>query len=377
MRTGRFGILIIAFTFLIAASASAATYGQTGFQIDWWRGEDGAKGVQYFIPIEAGGDIEQFSFKVLTAQVYNRIDPDDRPMRKFEGFVDTRLNLAYELVNQWPVDLLLALDFNLPTGKTGLTATQAISISDPDKVTITRMGEGFNTNPSLSLLKQWDALLATVGVGYIWRGEYDATDELTDYDPGDALNLTAEVDYNFSPRWLGRLFGSYTRFDTDQQDGEDFYEPGDVSTMGAGLNYPRAQWELGASFQAIFRDTEKRQDWSGVMLTEEHNSYGDEWIAGINGRVQLSDRIDLKAWAQYKYIAANDYPPEDYVYYQSNREKSSLGAELAMRLAAHWEAGLRLQGYSMRVGDYERYYGVDPGADFDGGTAALWITGRF
>ncbi|MFZ1985167.1 MAG: hypothetical protein WAU91_12180, partial [Desulfatitalea sp.] len=191
-------------------------------------------------------------------------------------------------------------------------------------------------------------------------------------------NLTAEVDYNFSPRWLGRLFASYTRFNTDQQAGEDFYEPGDVHTLGAGLNYTRAQWELGASFQAIFRDAEKRQDWSGVMLTEEHNSYGDEWIAGLNGRVQLSDRLDLKSWVQYMHIAANDYPPTNYVYYQGKREKSSLGAELAMRLAAHWEAGLRLQGYTMRVEDYEGYYyGTDPGADFDGGTAAIWITGQF
>lgn len=375
MRTGRFGILIIAFAFLIAVPASAATYGQTGFQIDWWDGENGAKGVQYFIPIEAGGNVEQFSFKVLTAQVYNRIDPGDQDIRKFDGFVDTRLNLAYELVNQWPVDLLFALDFNLPTGKTGLTAEQAFSISDPDKVTITRMGEGFNINPSLSLLKQWDALLATVGIGYIWRGEYDATDELTEYDPGDALNLTAEMDYNFSPRWLGRVLGSYTNFGTDRQAGEDFYEPGDVYTIGAGLNYKRTRWELGASFQAIFRYAEQRQDWSGVLLTEEHNSYGDEWIAGLNGRVQLSDRIDLKAWAQYMQIAANDYPTDD-LYYQSKREKSSLGLELAMRLAAHWEAGLRLQGYRMRVEDFESFYS-DGGEDFDGGTAALWIMAQF
>jgi hypothetical protein len=367
-------ILFLAVSVLAIVPAEAETYGRTGFHIDWWNSDSGEDGFQYHIPIEAGLDYRNFYFKVLTAYAYNEIDPDNESSRSFDGFVDTKVNLAYESVAKLPVDLLFALDFNLPTGKTGLDARDTISIADPDKATITRMGEGFNVNPNISVLKHWGALYTAVGVGYIWRGSFDAADTMEDYDPGNALNLTGAVDYIFNSQWTGRLFGSWTRFETDELAGVDYYEPGDVTIVGAGVTYARATWELGGVVKAIFRDKDERQNNLGVLQPEPENYFGDEWIAEINGRVQITDRMDVKAWIQYLMIDENDYPTTD-PYYLSEREKTLFGCELVGRLTARWEAGLRLQGYFMEVDNNPSNSAA--GSDFDGGSATLWVSARF
>ncbi len=374
MRTTMTCILFLAVSVLAIVPAAAETYGRTGFHIDWWNSDSGEDGFQYHIPIEAGLDYRNFYFKVLTAYAYNEIDPDNESSRSFDGFVDTKVNLAYESVAKLPVDLLFALDFNLPTGKTGLAARDTISIADPDKTTITRMGEGFNVNPNISVLKHWGKLYTAVGVGYIWRGSFDAADTMEDYDPGNALNLTGAVDYIFNSQWTGRLFGSWTRFETDELAGVDYYEPGDVTIVGAGVTYARATWALGGMVKAIFRDKDERQNSFGVLQPEPENYFGDEWIAEINGRVQITDRMDVKAWIQYLMIDENDYPTTDR-YYLSEREKTLFGCELAGRLTARWEAGLRLQSYFMEVDDNPS--DSDAGSDFDGGSATLWVSARF
>ena len=374
MRTTMTCILFLAVSVLAIVPAEAETYGRTGFHIDWWNSDSGEDGFQYHIPIEAGLDYRNFYFKVLTAYAYNEIDPDNESSRSFDGFVDTKVNLAYESVAKLPVDLLFALDFNLPTGKTGMDARDTISIADPDKATITRMGEGFNVNPNISVLKHWGALYTAVGVGYIWRGSFDAADTMEDYDPGNALNLTGAVDYIFNSQWTGSLFGSWTRFETDELAGVDYYEPGDVTIVGAGVTYARATWELNGVVKAIFRDKDERQNNLGVLQPEPENYFGDEWIAEINGRVQITDRMAVKAWIQYLMIDENDYPTTD-LYYLSEREKTLFGCELVGRLTARWEAGLRLQGYFMEVDNNPSNSAA--GSDFDGGSATFWVSARF
>gem|GEM_PF-2248995 len=388
MRSAIFGLFALVFILLTVAPAGAEIYGRTGFHLDWWDSENGAKGFQYHIPIEAGGNIGPFSYKVLTAYAYNDIEPRNAPSFDFNGLVDARVNMAYEIIDRLPFDLLLAVDLNLPTGKTKLSDAEFRSILDPDKVTITRMGEGFNINPSLIALKQWNALLASIGIGYIWRGEYDATDALTDYDPGDALNLTAEVDYNFSARWIGRLFGSYSRFNEDELADQEFFEPGDVRIFGGGITYARARWDLSASIKAILRDKDRRQV-GGAMVTDADSYYGDEWVYRLSGNYQLADRWSLGAWVQYLTIASNDFPPDALFNnnFVSRREKILLGAELVLRPAPGWAAGLKLQAYRMDVKDNPLYTAVidggfindvyDVNKDFAGGAAAIWISAAF
>lgn len=374
MRTTMIWMLVFAVSLLTMSPVEAEPYGQTGFHIDWWNSDTGDDGFQYHIPIEAGGDYNNFYFKILTAYAYNEIDPDNAESRNFDGFVDTKVNLAYESVAQLPVDLLFAVDFNLPTGKTGLDAADAISISDPDKVTITRMGEGTNVNPSISVLKQWGSLYTAAGVGYIWRGSFDAADTLEDYDPGDALNISAAADYLFSPQWSARIFGSWTSFEKDQLAGADYFEPGDVTILGASATYARAAWDVTGKVKAILRDKDERQNSFGVLQPEAENYYGDEWIAELRGHMQINDWMDLNGWAQYLMIDENEYATTD-PFYLSKRQKTLLGCEVVGRLGKRWEAGISLQWYLMAVDDNPS--NAIAGSDFDGGSATLWLSAFF
>ena len=94
MRTTMIWVLILAATLLTIGPADAETYGRTGFHLDWWNSDRGDDGFQYHVPIEAGGEYRNFFFKVLTAYAYNEIDPDNGSSRSFDGFVDTKVNLA-------------------------------------------------------------------------------------------------------------------------------------------------------------------------------------------------------------------------------------------------------------------------------------------
>lgn len=374
MRTTTIWVLVLAATLWTLSPAQAETYGRTGFHIDWWDSDDGDDGFQYHIPIEVGGNYNNFYVKLLSAYAYNDVDPDDGGSRSFDGFVDTKVNLAYEMIERLPVDLLFALDVNLPTGKTGLDAEDAISISNPDKVTITRMGEGTNINPNLSVLKQWGSLYTAVGVGYIWRGSFDAADTLEDYDPGDALNIAGAVDYLFTPRWSAHLYGSWTRFETDDLDGVDYFEPGDVTIIGVSATYARTAWDLTGMVKVILRDKNERQNSSGVLQPEAENYYGDEWIAELRGRIEVNDGLDLNAWGQYLTIDENDYASSD-PFYLSKRRKTLIGCELVSRFGNGWEAGLGLQWYLMDVDGNPANPAA--GSDFDGGSATLRLSARF
>ena len=373
MRMGLFATLLLTASLLSPYAAMGEIHYKTGFHLDRWKSDSGESGIQYHIPLEISSDIGDFSFKVLSAYAYNDVDSPTNEVKSFSGLVDTRVNLAYAFVDRWPVDVLVALDFSLPTGQTKLLASQAVSISDPDKVTITRMGEGLNINPNISLLKQWDKLTAALGVGFLSRGKYDAADTLENYDPGDVLNFAAQLDYRPSDQWQVRLFGSQTSFQKDRQNGSDYFEAGDVRIIGAGVVYTLPRWEITGTYKIVMRDKNKLSDGSGLLLSEDHDSFGDEKIAELNGRFQINDPTSLGLWIQYLTLAANDYP-QSSSFYSSDRAKFAIGCEVVRQLGAHWEAGLRLKWFNMSVDDNPADV---TDTDFHGDSLAIWIAARF
>ena len=40
------------------------------------------------------------------------------------------------------------------------------------------------------MAKEWDRWVVGLGVGYVWRGEYDFATNIRDYDPGDIFTAT-------------------------------------------------------------------------------------------------------------------------------------------------------------------------------------------
>ena len=373
MRAAMNAFLTLMVILFAAAPALAQSEFKSGFHLDWWKSDSGQSATQYHIPIEVSTEWGDFGFKVLTAYVQNDVEGSDGSDLSFGGVVDTRVNCDYAVVDRWPVDVLFALDLNLPTGQTGLSSAEAVSISNPDTVTITRMGEGLNVNPSISIVKQWDSLLVAVGLGAVIRGQYDAADSLKDYDPGDARQLTAALEYHFSDRLATQISGSHTEFDKDRLDGDDYYQPGNVNIFGLGITYAMDRWSLNGSVKTVSREKNELSTASGKLISEDHNSYGDERIADLSCRIKITEKTEAALAFQYLTLSENGYPPT-HAFYASDRTKTTFGVEVSHRLGSAWELGVRLQKYTTAV---DRNPVDDDDTDFDGGTAALWIAARF
>jgi len=233
-----------------------------------------------------------------------------------------------------------------------------VLVVPPDLMSINSFGEGLNMNPRVSLARQWGKLVAGIGLGYAWRGEYDYSDSVADYDPGEIFTLTGEAAYEFSPQWYTRAYGEYESFSKDTVDGDDYYQEGDVTLLGLGLNYVQPAWELGISLTGIFRDKSKIQQ--GIAIpTEEHNSHGDEWIAQIIHQYFQDKDTTITTSLEYLSLDENDYDASS-LYYIGKRQKITLGCGISKILREDLEASASIKGFIMD--DEENWY--HPGEDY-------------
>jgi len=143
----------------VAGISSAADFNvQTGFQFDWWDDTTQAKGSQVYIPLRLEAKFQPISFRVLTGYAYTYYNSSAGESRSLENALDTKINFSYEILEKLPVDVLIGLGFNLPTGKTALNPQDLVIMMDPELVSINRFGEGLNVNPTLtvgSATKMW------------------------------------------------------------------------------------------------------------------------------------------------------------------------------------------------------------------------------
>ena len=355
---------------------------QSGFIFDWWKDTEGNQGRQFYVPIKAEGRHGDISLSLLTAYGYTHFDGVSQPLslfftpptkedRSLAHFLDTKLNFSYEIVGKLPVDILLGLDFNLPTGKTDFRAKDLAAIMDPDLISINNFGEGFNFNPTLSLAKELGNWVLGMSAGYLWRGKYDFgftqeipyfAREIKDYDPGDIFDVNAEVRYYVSSNWQGRLFGNYTWYgkeDWKQRDITFFtqttkirHQEGELYSLGLGLHHSRKKWDADFAFRGIFREKSKL---GGVsrLSTEPKNSHGKEWVGDFVLKYFLDDKTTFQSLFEVLFIQENDYSSHPSVLssetnrFIGRREKYSLGFGAKRKVGKHVEAELFAKGFLM------------------------------
>ncbi len=398
-------------TFFLQAEISSAIEfkAQTGFHLDWWKDDAHRQGHQFNIPISVEGRYKDFSLRVLTAETNTKLDPRKSPDRSLTHLLDTKVNLSYEIFEKLPVDLLIGLDFNLPTGKSNLKLKDRILIMDSDLVSVNKFGEGFNVNPTLSIAKEWGKLTAGIGLGYVWRGEYNFTTQFSeindtwgglgiikyyarDYDPGEIFNLNAELRYDLSSGLQGRLFGQYIWYGKDKLKKEDFYQEGDLWLIGMGFQYHQKKWDMGVTLRSLFRNKSRiKQDLGNVssyppsewyiralnqpIRTEARNSHGDEWIGDLSIRYFLDEKTTVKSFLQALYVAKNDYPSTSSRFI-GRREKGSLGVGISRQLLPFLEGELFGKGFLMH--DEERYLPEFMNErNYRGYSAGFYLTGKF
>ncbi|HEY6874047.1 MAG TPA: hypothetical protein VI298_15085 [Geobacteraceae bacterium] len=370
--------------FFIMEICSAADISlQTGMNFDWWADNKDNHATQLYAPLTITGLFNNFSFKVLTAYMDTHLNSSGVGSNSLVGsssldhLIDTKLNLSYAIIDKLPVDILIGLDFNLPTGKTDLSKSDLALLIDPDLISINNYGEGFNVNPTITFAKEWGKWAGGAGFGYLWRGSYDFSSATpfttTDYQPGDIFNVNAELRYYFSPALHARFFGSHAWYGTDTAQGSDFFQAGDFSQFGLGINYNQEKkWDAGFTFRGILRD---KSNWPGTSKTL---SQGDEWIFDLAARYLPNEKTALRSFIQGRYFTENDSTSSFSV---GKREKLSFGVGATRELGAHYEAGLDIKGF-VKHDDATNFPPSTPpqipsARDFQGFSATLMLTAIF
>lgn len=346
---------------------------QTGLNFNWWDSDEDHRGSQTNVPVSIYAEKSNFSAKILTSFAHTYSDPSDVSSDSLSCIIDTKANFSYEVIDRFFADLILGLDFNLPTGKTKLSRQEQGLVLDPDLVLISRFGEGFNVNPTVALAKVWNNLAAGIGVGYLWRGEYDYSVDARDYDPGDILSLTGEISYYFSPRWQGRLFGEFAHYGKDELRSIDYYEEGEFFLFGVGANYYQTDWEAMLTVQGIFRGKSRFQEEGEGLRTEDRGSYGDEWSADLSWKYKLSKVSTLRSQLYYLWVAENDYATES-PFYIGDRQKVSFAVAMARQFTPLLKGEIGLNGYLL---DVERNWFHTDDRTYHGFIASIIVTKKF
>ncbi len=346
---------------------------QTGVNYNIWDSDADERGSQTYVPVTINAQYRDVDMKVLTAFAYTDGGPAQGSDTSLSSVIDTKVNVTYGLVEKFPVDILFGVDFNLPTGKTELDFSELQLLRNPDLLTITRYGEGFNVNPILTVARQAERWAVGLGVGYVWRGEYDFSESLTEYDPGDIFNLTVEAVYAFSDRWQGRVFGELASYDTDELDDQEYYQEGDYLMGGVGATYRTSGWDLSLTAKGIFRGKSDFQEADLALVTEELNSYGDEYQIDLSWLYRLNAKTSIRGSLAYLYLMENNYDESSPLYF-GEKHRVSLGIGAQHQFASQWNARAGLNGYLL---DEDRNWYHDDDRTYQGLIIDLAVSKAF
>ncbi len=334
--------------FLVSIFASAANAGidaESGARFDNWSSDEDESGSQWYVPVRITGEYGPWAGFVTGGYAYTSGDVDG-DSRSIGGILDTQTGAAYTLRNLWGADWQAGIDLNLPTGQTGEDDRDLRTMIDPDLVTIITPGRGFNVNPYLSMTRQWRAWTLGFGAGYAVQGQYDYSERIQDYNPGDIATLTTEIAYNLTHAWAVSVQAQYAAIGKDEVDGEDVLQKGDAWLFGLGLRRRGTNLETHLGVQALFRDKARILQSDGGLETESRNSQGDEWIAEIETRHAWRPATTLIYSLRYLYRAENEYGRTS-PFYAGDRQKVSLSLGIIQRLTQELDLECSLQGFSM------------------------------
>ncbi len=343
-------LMIVPVMFCYTVALGIELTGRTGAEFYWWDDNNDSKGGQICIPLDVKASSESYSFRVLTGYAYSYYDGNGTDSIHLGDILDTKVNLTFKHTLPWDLRLLAGLDLNLPTGRTKLSLEDVNLMMDPDLVPITVFGEGFNANPLLILMRTWGRTDVAIGCSYVWRGEYDYADTVTDYDPGDIQRYVLKARFRqFAPVsfYLG---GVYTNYGTDKLSNENLYKPGSMWNLETGFIYRNHGWFVDTGLNYYLRSEDRyRVPGSFSLQDEDHVGYGDEIFAHSDIRYRLNDSTALNFALGFLWIGENGYP-ESSSYYNGERRKLSMSLGADQRLWDNWTLSGRLMGFTMHDG---------------------------
>ena len=345
---------------------------QSGATFDWWKDNHDATASQLTFPLQLTGTRDNLSFRLITAFTSTSLSTGSKDI-SMSGLLDTKIGATYRLSDKLPFELLLGLDFNLPTGHTNLSADETRLVMDPDLLPINSYGEGFNINPTITIAKGWNNWTFALGLGYLWRGSYDFSTDLKDYQPGMVFNTLAEARYYYQAKSYVRIFSGYTVYGTDTANGKDLLQEGDVFQIGGSVIHAvKSGLRLTAGLRGVIRGDAK--DYTKSASEQNQNAYnGDETIIDLGGSYALNSKTTLTIPLQLRLMADNGNSGDSHV---GAKQKYSFGAGVTREITPILSADLTLKGY-YKHDDPTRIPEAYGERNFTGVGIAASLTGRF
>jgi hypothetical protein len=324
--------LFVSAALALLISAAAATPAAadewtawTGIHLDAWSGA-GQDGHQVLAPLSLAFDTPFWGLSIRGAVGDSARDPGgNRQSGQITGLTDSTLAGYYRWVVA-DVEIRAGLNLDLPTGVSRLKTRDLAAIQDEDLALLERFGEGFDVNPTITAYRSFGRFGVGGGVGYLWTGEYDPTEDIPgdDLDPGDELTVTALADVSIAD--ATRLIGTvtYTMFSADSLGGRDTFQEGDELDFRVTLEWRPEPWWIAVTFRDIVRFKAERLDAAGRLTTEPRNSRGND----IRGAVVVGYIFDefwtIQGVVEVKHVFANDYPESDPLF-DGGRTKIAIG----------------------------------------------------
>jgi len=361
-------ILMILYLYsFFAFPVNAQNYSaESGLMLNAWRDNHSDTGIQTFIPVTLKADVKDFEFSLLNALVYTHVEQSGADSATLTHFLDTKLNSTYKIEDKLPVDMLFGLGVNIPTGKTNLPQSDMVLLTIPDLMPITTYGEGFNVNPYLAISKEWDRWIAGLGAGFLWQGEYDFSDQLQKYDPGDIVTFTAKGGYLISDDWQANLFLEYAIYGKDKQDGNEFYKEGNMFAVSVNGVYSKPSYEVDLDLSMITRAKSEFMGEEG-FAPEPTNSHGQEYDASGSYKYFLNTKTSLVGGLTFMYLGANAYS-EDSPYYIGSRTKLELSGAMEMKHSDNFKWNISAGIFNLidekninHPDETNNYYGLNAG----------------
>ncbi len=292
-----------------------------------WRSDNQRSGYQTIIPITATYKLGNAEFGVRTAYIESENTSAGRRGR-VSTISDTALSVAYMQALNRGWGIRYNLDYNAPTGKATLSGSEKNAIMDGNLVQQTRFGEGHNLTPGFVVTKAFTQNFALgLGLSHTWRGSFDPNGDVIDdkYNPGDENRATLQAHYQ-SDRLLAIGGLIYTKSDTTQVDGKDYFEKGDRydANLTTIFALPYNQQLLAGLRYSTQSPDAYINNITGNFAKESRNINGDTKFVNVEYSKIIKEKHRLSLSADYLSIEANSYDQLNDLY-NAGRKKWSMG----------------------------------------------------
>ncbi len=350
---------------------------QSGIHLDAWSADQSSRqgdGLELLVPLGIAFDTPAWGLSARGSFGTTQHDLDGAPSASISGFTDTTVSGYY----RWRLsgtEIRLGLDLDLPTGVSRIKTRDLPAIQDEDLVALQRFGEGFDVNPTVIVYRSFGDWGLGGGVGYLWTGEYDPTEDIgnDDFDPGDELSANVLADVFLGDVWrlVGRV--GYTHYTQDERGGLETFREGDELDIGASLEWRPEPWWAVVTVRNIYQFKAERPNAAGQLVEESRNSYGNEIRGAVTVGYIIDDVWTVRGVMEMRYVAANDYATTDALY-DGGRFKISLGPGVTWTLSRTFALDASVRWFYL---DAEKSPIFPLGASINGVHADMRVVYRF